>query len=77
MLILAETLRALSPFAEARKSRSFSELSVHFSPGDEGLRVKYRSLQVLVVAKRCSRVHPSDHGLAAKPGPNFHAEKAR
>ena len=50
-------------------------MSVHFSPGDYGLRVKYRSLQVLVVARRCSRVHPADHGLAAKRGPNFNAEK--
>ena len=50
-------------------------MSAHFSTGDEGLRVKCRSLQVLVVARRCSRVHPADHGLAAKRGPNFNAEK--
>src|SRR6266571_6510227 len=59
----------------AQKSRSFSELSAHFSPGDKGLRVKCRSSQVLVVAKRCSRVHPlvADHGHAV--GSNFHAER--
>src|SRR2546422_20010 len=58
----------------ARKSRSFRELSAHFSPGDKGLQVKCRSSQVLVVARRCSRVHPwvADRGLAI--GPNLHAE---
>ncbi len=50
-------------------------MSAHFSPGDKGLRVKCRSSQVLVVAKRCSRVHPlvADHGHAV--GSNFHAER--
>src|SRR5438093_6180525 len=59
----------------AQKSRSFSELSAHFSPGDKGLQVKCRSSQVVVVARRCSRVHPwvADHGLVV--GPNFHAER--
>src|SRR2546421_236762 len=51
----------------AQKSRSFSELSAHFPPGDKGLQVKCRSLRVLVVARRCSRVHPwvADRGLSA------------
>jgi len=42
-------------------------LSAHFPPGDKGLQVKCRSLRVLVVARRCSRVHPwvADRGLSA------------
>jgi len=42
-------------------------LSAHFPPGDKGLEVKCRSLRVLVVARRCSRVHPwvADRGLSA------------
>ena len=50
-------------------------MSAHFSPGDKGLQVKCRSSQVVVVARRCSRVHPwvADHGLVV--GPNFHAER--
>ena len=42
-------------------------MSAHFPPGDKGLQVKCRSLRVLVVARRCSRVHPwvADRGLSA------------